>query len=298
MNKLYDKLLLVVAILALLAGVGFYVTKSGELPSAQSPVGQPTGSPYEAIPVPTSLAVGATWPDAEEQAPGELYDVFTPPAIWIDNDGKFIFDSPIDKSVPPPPFGLYLAEIEREPYRIQLEGYIEEDLKDASKSLLLLFDEEKQKQVRARVGQEKAKSEFKLVDFAIERVKDEDDNTSKVVIATLLDTRSGETVPLTHGERLYNDVTTVVLRSHEDASIEVELQESPKAFETALGKYVLEQINLEDSSVAVKKLGNEELELEEETQTLYLDAPSEETDIPDGVEGKEDTNSDVFDFAF
>ena len=298
MNKLYDKLLLVVAILALLAGVGFYVTKSGELPSAQPQVGQPTGSPYEAIPVPTSSEVAASWPDAVEQAPGELYDVFTPPAIWIDNDGKFIFDSPIDKSVPPPPFGLYLAEIEREPYRIQLEGYIEEDLKDASKSLLLLFDEEKQRQVRARVGQERPKSEFQLVDFTIERVKDKDGNTSKIVIATLLDQRSGETVTLTHGERLYNDVTTVVLRSNEDASIEVKLQEAPKAFETALGSYVLEQINLEDSSVAVKKLGNEELELEEETQTLYLDAPSEETDIPDEVEEKEDTNSDVFDFAF
>ena len=298
MNKLYDKLLLAVAILALLAGVGLYITQSGALPSAQLQIGQPSGSPYEAIPVPTSSEVTATWPDAVEQAPGELYDVFTPPAIWIDKDGKFIFDSPIDDSEPPPPFGLYLAGMEREPYRIQLEGYIEEDLKDASKSLLLLFDEEKQSRVRARVGQEKAKSEFKLVDFTIERVKDKDLNTSKVVIATLLDTRSGEEVILTHGERLYNDVTTVVLRSNEDASIEVVLQEAPKSFETALGKYVLEQINLEESSVTVKKQGNEELELEDETETLYLSAPSEETDIPATVEAKEGANSDAFDFAF
>jgi hypothetical protein len=298
MNKLYDKLFLAVAILALLAGVGFYVMQSGELPSGQSQVGSASGTAYEAIPVPTSNAVAVTWPDAEEQAPGELYDVFTPPAIWIDKDGNFIFKSPIDTSAPPPPFGLYLAAIEREPYRIQLEGYIEEDLKDASKSLLLLFDEEKQKQVRTRVGQEKADSEFKLVDFTIERVKDESGNITKLVVANLLDTRSGETVTLTHGERLYNDVTTVILRSNEDTSIEIELQEAPKAFETPLGSYVLEQINLEDSSVAVKKLGDEALELEEVTRTLYLEAPRDETDRPEEDATNEKAAADTFDFAF
>jgi hypothetical protein len=301
MNKIYDKLLFAVALLALLAGVGFYVMKSGELPSATPEISQPGDSPYQVIPVPTSTALTATWPEAVEtskQPPLELYDVFTPPAIWIDNDGKFIFDSPIDKSVPAPPFGLYLAEIEREPYRIQLEGYIEEDLSDASKSLLLLFDEDKQKQVRARVGKEKPESEFTLVNFTIDRVKDKDGNTSKIVIATLLDQRSGKEVILTHGERLFNDRTTVILRSNEDASIEVVLQEAPKAFETALGKYVLEEINLEESSVTVKKLGNEELEIEAETKQLHLNAPSEETIIPSTTEESTDTNSDVFDFAF
>ncbi|MFQ3225335.1 MAG: hypothetical protein ACI8Z5_001595 [Lentimonas sp.] len=301
MNKIYDKLLLAVAILALLAGVGVYVTQSGGLPSATPQIGQPGDHPYQAISVPTYTEVTVTWPDAVEtskQPPLELYDVFTPPAIWIDNDGTFIFKSPIIKSSVPIPFGLYLAEIEREPYRIQLEGYIEEDLSDTAKSLLLLFDEEKQKQVRVRVGQEKPKSEFQLVDFSIERMKDKDGNISKIVVATLLDQRTGEEVILTHGERLYNDLVTVILRSEEDASIEVVLQEAPKAFDTALGKYALEQINLEDSSVTVKKLGDEELETEDETKQLYLSAPSEETDIPNEVEEKADTASDVFDFAF
>lgn len=298
MNKIYDKLLLAVAVLALLASVGFYVTKSGELPSAAPQVGQPGDNPYQVIPVPTSTEVTATWPDAVEQAPGELYDVFTPPAIWVDNDGTFIFKSPIDKSKPKPPFGIYLAKIERDPYRIQIEGYIEEDLSDASKSLVLLFDEEQQKQVRARIGQEKAGFEFTLVDFTIERVRDADGNISKIVIATLLDQRSGKEVVLKHGERLYNDSTTIILRSEEDASVEIVLQEAPKAFETAAGKYILEEISLEDSTVTVKKLGNDELETEPETETLSLSTLNEETEISETTEPEVKEDDQSFDFAF
>jgi hypothetical protein len=302
MNKIYDKLLLAVAVLALLAGVGFYVMKSGEIPSAAPQLGQPGDNPYQVIPVPTSSEVTATWPEATEttkQPADELYDVFTPPEIYVDNDGTFIFKPPYDDTLPPPPFGIYLVEIEREPYRIQIEGYIEEDLGDASKSLVLLFDEEKQKQVRARIGQEKAKSEFTLVDFTIERVRDADGNISKIVIATLLDQRSGEEVVLKHGERLYTDTTTVVLGSKEDASVEVVLQEAPKAFETAAGKYVLEAINLEESSVTVKKLANDELELEEETQTLILSPLNEETTTSETTETEiEDDDDQAFDFSF
>ncbi len=297
MNKIYDKLLLAVAVLALLAGVGFYVVKSGELPSAAPQVGQPVDNPYQAIPVPTSSEVTATWPEAKEttkQPPLELYDVFTPPKIWVNVDGTFGFKpAPVG---PPIPFGVYLAKIERDPYRIQIEGYIEDDLKDASKSLVLLFDEEQQKQVRARIGQEEATSEFTLVNFTIERVRDTDGNISKVAIVTLLDQRSGEEVILKHGERLYNDSTTIILRSKQDASVEIVLQEAPKSFETSAGKYVLEEINLEEESVTVKKLADETLELESETKQLYLSTSNQKVKIPTTVLKSEANQS--FDFEF
>lgn len=301
MNKIYDKLLLAVAVLVLLAGVGFYVMKSGDLPSATPKVGQPGDNPYQVIPVPTSSAVAATWPAASEtskQPPLELYDVFTPPKIWVNADGTFGFE-PIGGEivVPPPPFGIYLAKIERDPYRLQIEGYIEEDLKDASKSLVLLFDEEKQKQVRARVGQVKANSEFTLKDFTIERVRDTDGNISKNVTAILLDQRSGEEVILEHGVRLFNDSTTIILRSEEDMAVEIVLQEAPTAFETTAGKYVLEEINLEEESVTVKKEANEELELEAETKQLYLSTPNVETETPTIKEPAVEGNQS-FDFEF
>ena len=300
MNKIYDKLLLAVAVLALLGSVGFYVLKSGELPTTALQLGQPSDHPYQVIPVPSSSAVTATWPEASEtsqQPADELYDVFTPPKIWVNADGTFGFKSPIDKTLPKPPFGIYLAKIERDPYRIQIEGYIEEDLKDASKSLVLLFDEEQQQQVRARVGEEKADAGFTLVDFTIERVRDTDGNISKIVLATLLDQRSGEEVILKHGERLYHDSTTIILRSNEDASVEIVLDEAPKAFETPAGNYLLEEINLEKSSVTVKKLANQELELDAETEQLYLTTSNEPAEIPTTIE-PEIKESQSFDFDF
>lgn len=298
MNKIYDKLLLAVALLALLASVGFYVSQSGATSTARSQVGQPADNPYQAIPVPASSGQTAIWPDAtktSKQPPLELYDVFTPPQIWVDNDGTFIFKSPISVAESKPPFGLYLAKFERDPYRIQMEGYIEEDLSDASKSLVLLFDEELQTQVRARVGQEQAKSEFKLVDFSIERIKDNDGNVSKVVTASLLDQRTGKVVVLKHGERLYNDTTTVVLRSQEDSAIEVVLEESSMAFETSLGSYVLEEINLDNKTVTVTRLGNEALKIDPETQVLSISTPNEESEIPLETGA---TDEEVFDFSF
>ena len=113
---------------------------------------------------------------------------------------------------------------------------------------------------------------------------------------TLLDQRSGEEVTLKHGERLYNDSTTIILRSNEDASVEIVLDQAPQSFETAAGKYQLQEINLEESSVTVKKLANQELELDSETEQLFLTTSNEpETLTAADPEPKSDQS---FDFDF
>ncbi len=301
MNKIYDKLLLALAVLALLGGVGFYMVKSGAAPSGKVPVSTQTAdNPYQAVPVPGSEDSSAIWPETPVQSTGWIYDIFTPPKIYLDKDGNFT-------SVPPKgtnealkePFGVYLAGIERKLYRIQIEGYVEEDLTDASKSLLLLFDEERGQSVRARIGREVAKSAFEVLDFDIVRDRDADGNINKVAKATILDKRSGQEVVLVHGERLFDDGVTVNIRSKEDASVEIELSEAGQRFETALGEYVLKQINLEESTVTVEKLGNEEREAE--TKVLAVNASTSQGTTPskDPATDTEDTSSaNGFDFAF
>jgi hypothetical protein len=162
--------------------------------------------------------------------------------------------------VPPPPYGIYLSKIERKPYRIQIEGYIEEATTDASKTLLLMFNEEAQKQVRARPGDVKPDAEFKLLSFDIERLLDADNNIQKIARATILDQRSGEEVVLTHGERRYDSGFTVVICSDEDASFNAELSEAPSQFEGPIGQYTLLEINLEESSVKVIKQPTDDIE--------------------------------------
>jgi hypothetical protein len=253
MNKIYDKLLLVIAVLLLAGGVFLYIQKSSEAPSLNSPIDvQTADNPYlpEKASSPTPAEVN--WPEASEQSTGWRYDVFTPPKIFIDENGRFSEEG-WEPPEPPSPFGIYLAQIERKPYRIQIEGYMQEDPTDASKTLLLMFNEEAQKQVLARPGEEKPEAEFKLLSFDIERLYDEDNNIQKIARATILDQRSGEEVVLIDGERRYDSGFTVVIRSDEDASFNIELTDVPSEFEGPSGRYTLLEISLEGSSVKVNK---------------------------------------------
>ena len=253
MNKIYDKLLLFIAVLVLAGGVFLYIQKSGATRSLKVSIDvQPADSPYlpEAVSLTTPSEVN--WPEASEQSTGWRYDVFTPPKIFIDENGQFSEEG-WEPPEPPSPFGIYLVQIERKPYRIQIEGYMQEDPTDASKTLLLLFDEEAQKQVRVRPGDEMADAGFKLLSFDIKRLRDEYNNIQKIARATILDQRLGEEVVLTLGERRYDSGFTVVIRSDEDASFYIELAEAASEFEGPTGHYTLLEISLEESSIKVNK---------------------------------------------
>ncbi|MFL2833657.1 MAG: hypothetical protein ACJ0BK_08615 [Coraliomargaritaceae bacterium] len=270
MNKIYDKLLLFIALLVLAGGVFLYIQKAGATRSPKVPIDvQPAESPYlpEAVSLTTPSEVN--WPEASEQSTGWRYDVFTPPKIFIDENGQFSEEG-WEPPEPPSPFGIYLAQIERKPYRIQIEGYMQEDPTDASKTLLLLFDEEAQKQVRVRPGDEMADAEFKLLSFDIKRLRDEHNNIQKIARATILDQRSGEEVVLTLGERRYNSGFTVVIRSDEDASFNIELAEAASEFEGPMGHYTLLEISLEESSIKVNKHATDLEEVEMRTLKARL----------------------------
>ena len=222
--------------------------------------------------------------------------MFTPPAIWIDKDGTFIFESPIDDQ-PPMPFGVYLAELQNELYRIQLEGYIEEDFNDPRKSVFLFYDVEKKKRIRARVGELVEGHEFSVFNFTIDRIQDSN-GIVKLAVATILDFRDGRRIFLTHGERKYKENITVVLRSKEDPSFEIKItQQPPYQFKTGNAKYILEKINLEESSVTVKRLKSGDLE--SETKQLFLESEKEpEKTTNKSLEPKTNANKQVFDFEF
>ncbi|MGJ8648866.1 MAG: hypothetical protein ACSHX4_00780 [Opitutaceae bacterium] len=275
MNKVYDKLVLALAVLALLAGVGLYVVKSGAVPPGKPTIStETTGDAYLVIPVPTSTDIQVTWPEATEQSTGWVYDVFTPPKIYIDANGQ-LTDVPIKAPVKGPPFGVYLAEFTtNKPYRIQIEGYVEEDRDDPTKVLILLFDEELDQRIRTRIGREVAKSEFKVIDFNVERIRDGAGNIQKVATVKIQDLRTDEEITLKHGERLMVEAIDITIASKEDPSVRVLLNKEGQAFETPLGQYTLEQINLEELTVTVKKQGDEEREAETKVFSVQTSKPA------------------------
>lgn len=301
MSKLYDKLLLAFAIIVLLAGIGIYLTAGN---GVDRTVDQVTfsldDSPYTALPRPESEQTQGLWPEADEQEADVTFDVFTPPEIYLDSEGNFIFNKPVPPP-PPVPFGIYLADLERVAYRLQLEGYIEEDLKDPSKSLLLFYDAEGGESVRARIGDEKAAFEFKVVDFTITRNRIESGIIEKVAKATILDQRINETVELTHSETLYLDEIEVNIKSKEDPEVDIVLNKVGETFETPSGSYTLLKINLEEDSITVEKEGDAENEREPEVKTLYEQTLTSETQTPaetSSGETSSESSPELFDFNF
>jgi hypothetical protein len=267
MIKIYDKILLFIAVLVLAGGGFLYMKKSSATPSLKVPADvQPADNPYlpEIVSSPTPEEIN--WPEASEQSTGWRYDVFTPPKIFIDENGQFSEEG-WEPPTPPSPFGIYLAQIERKPYRIQIQGYMQEDPTDVSKVRLIMFDEEAQKTVLARPGEERSDAEFKLLSFDVERLRNKDNNIQKVARATILDQRSGEEVVLIEGERRYDSGFTVVIRSDEDASFNIELAEAAVEFEGPTGHYTLLEISLDESSIKVNKHSTD-TEEEEEMQIL------------------------------
>lgn len=253
MIKIYDKILLFIAVLVLAGGVFLYMQKSGDAFSLKVPADvQIDNNPYLPKAVSSPTPVEVNWPEASKQSTGWRYDVFTPPKIFIDENGQFSEEG-WEPPEPPSPFGVYLVQIERKPYRIQIEGYIQEDLTDVSKVRLIMKDEETQKTVYVRPGEENPDAEFKLLSFDIERLRDENNMPSLVARATILDQRSGEEVVLIKGERHYDSGFTVVIRSDEDASFNIELTDAPSEFEGPTGHYTLLEISLEESSIKVNK---------------------------------------------
>ena len=168
------------------------------------------------------------------------------------------------------PFGVYVAAVERQPYRIQFEGYIEEDRTDASKSLLLLYNEESQRSVRVRVGDIRPAIGFEVLDFKIDRLRDANGNPYKKVYAVVLDQRSGQQVTLKKDERLYQAGVTIKIRSQQDDSVQLTVNQVGDRFETSAGKYVVEAISIEDLSVTIKKIATAERD-DEIQQLFYTD---------------------------
>ena len=281
MNKIYDKLILGLTILVLAGGIFLYVQAADESsrPSEVSEV--PADNPYTPESIPEPKGIDADWPEAKEQTSGWVYDVFTPPQIFLDAEGQFSI-VPITPPPEPVPFGVYLAEIRRNLYRLQLEGYIEESSSDVSQSLLLFVDEEKQTQVRARPGDIKPDHEFMVRDFNIEREDTSDGGIRKVATATIFDQRRGEAIEIVHGERLYDSGITVIIQSAEDPAVNISLTEAPSEFETPSGNYTLLEINLEESSVTVEKHATEEREAE--TRTLFVQSDNTENTIESSPE--------------
>ncbi len=276
MNNYYDKLLLLLGVIYLTAGavVATMFIPAPDMDSSAAMIGKSLqGEDFKLLPVPQTQPNVATWPEAPKQSTGWVYDVFTPPQIFLDDEGNFTIKPPYEDVVLHEPFGLYLAKLERPLYRIQMIGYTgkEDDY------TINFKDIESGGSFRARIGTTVDSSALKVLSFDNSRKFGEDGSYTRTATAQIMDLRSGETITLTNGEVLYEEGINIVLRSHEDPTVQVRPIAEGEIFSTPLGEYQLETINLDARTITVKKIQIND-DAEYRIKTLLLEKSSESSD--------------------
>lgn len=129
--KHYDKIFLVVSILVLGASVGYYVMQKPELQRTHERVSdllaqKAEGVEWKNVAVPKLEIQQIEWPEIRPQDEEGMwfFQVFTPPQIWVDKNGKFLTESPYIKEVARQAFALKYVGVSNEPYPIKYVGYL------------------------------------------------------------------------------------------------------------------------------------------------------------------------------
>ena len=83
------------------------------------------GVKWKEISVPELKVASIEWPEVRAQDPeGKwFFQVFTPPQIWIDKNGKFMTESPYYKEVARQQFAFAFDSVSNEPYYIVYRGF-------------------------------------------------------------------------------------------------------------------------------------------------------------------------------
>ena len=250
MKELNEKLIISISIVLLIMGISFGIL----FPSKRSiEVKAPSGiNHYKPIDIKQAVAFNAEWPKAKEQAKGEMFDLFTPPEIFINENGDFVFRPPYAVDALGP-FGVHLLEINLDPYRFQLEGFVEEDRYDQNQTTILVHSVEDGKSLRLNPYAYLPEYEFKILDWKILRNFDDNENTEVIAWLKLKDSRTDRIINLRHDERLYEDSIEIVFESAKTNEIYV-LRGTKSSFFIEDVEYRLDSLDFKNSTALMTKL--------------------------------------------
>ena len=191
--KFLDKILLGLALVIFGVSAVWFLGKSPAAPEVNP--GTLSEVAYQPLSAPEVPTVDASWPEPEPFPIDEnaLYGVFTPPEIfWHTVEQRFEFRS-IDPPVPPEPFGLVLAAVEAEPYRVQFQTAVNQS---AGGNLLQFFLPGREVIIEGEPGESFPEHGFEIRSYSIERVFDDDGTILRVPTAVIYDAEVGQEVEL------------------------------------------------------------------------------------------------------
>lgn len=238
--------------------IWIFIVKPGVVSSTELP--KLSDTPYQEIPVVQQEQDRVPWqPPQSQSADGKwVYDVFTPPRIYINPETNLFSVIPYTGPPEEAAFGIRLAQFQRPLYRLQFEGYIEEDPKNPQRSLLRIYNRESNASELVKVGQTSAAGEFRILDFQVSRTLDESGLLLLKETLLLEDTRTGQEVLLKPGEPRYSDQFILLFEgtlAGEDQRFEVQGEGESFLYEGAT--YTVERIDLTSGQVRVEKTSGE-----------------------------------------
>lgn len=319
MKQFYDKILLLLAIAALVATVVLFPAEEPDSPADLGDDAMPSADPVEVGEVIPYREVSVSWSDMPPQNnnPAEQFDIFTSPKIyWDPVDNELDFEPPED-IVPPTPFGLRLVSIDRELYRIQVEAIIG----SGDRALIQLYDSDTGESLRGRIGETFDEQQIEIRDYTDE-VRTEGDMRIRERIVTIYDQRLDQELELQPAEQVFTDDYTIrfetVVTRHPNGyrrSQQFVVHEVGDRFTVRVGEnqdiFELMSFDYEEQKATVKKFENsstkeedikvKELEVKKMPETSRQPDQSPTASSPSAPENQTSTpanNTSLFDDFF
>lgn len=284
MKQWYDKIVLGVALVALLLALLLFFRGRAELPSPEAPIRiSDEAQPFEMAPPRPHDEVAANWsePVARDEAGMWLYQVFTPPILYIrvDEDGnRFLdprrpeFELPQDEPEVIP-FGVRLTSIEQELYRVQIDAVFERDPRAPRTATFIIEYLEAEPGTgtteRMRVGDSNDRLGVRIDDAEVEEIRGPDGGLERVFILSLTDLRRERTLEIRDDRPRFDDRPVFVLTSTVDPSRQVRIREIGERFEMNNASYTVIDLNTEEEIISLVKEADY-LEISE-SKTLTVD---------------------------
>ena len=227
-------------------------------------------TPFKKITFTENLPQKSIWDKPKPQSAGEewLFQVFTPPKIWIDEKGGFSAEA----LTAPVPFGIDLVSFEREKYRYKFLSLLGER---TNPTFIILFDNKTGEELRVR--QKKDYDDFRITEYKITKKEVIGSNINKrkifdqIPTIEIIEKTSGTIFNLIFGEDTYRDQFLIGLKSLQPSKTFF-VKHIGDSFNTDEAEYVIEGINSIEKSIRIlKRYRNSSGKTIEESETLFLD---------------------------
>ena len=227
-------------------------------------------NPFKKITFKENLPQKSIWDKPKPQSAGEqwLFQVFTPPKIWIDEKGNFSAQA----LTAPVPFGIDLVSFEREKYRYKFLSFLG---KRKNPTFFILFDNNTGKELRVR--QKKDYDDFRITEYKITKKEVIGSNINKrkifdqIPTIEIIEKISGTKFNLILGDDIYKDQFLIGLKSLQSSKTFF-VKYIGDSFNTDEAEYFIERINSIEKSIRIlKRYRNSSGKTIEESETLFLE---------------------------